>query len=137
MARSLPSPPSAVVSACSLRRGIPVDEIHLFMYHLSGMPVNIPSLLKIKNNPVRQGLLGVVLRILKRRNIIAMLTNHSIRKASMAREIGRERRGSERYGLRTKVMYEPSAGLDLKEKVHAGRTINISSGGFCLMGLFN
>ncbi|MCG3110760.1 MAG: PilZ domain-containing protein [Candidatus Manganitrophus sp. SB1] len=50
----------------------------------------------------------------------------------MAKEIDRERRESERYGLRTKVMYEPSAGLDLKEKVHAGRTINISSGGFCL-----
>ncbi|WDT79807.1 MAG: hypothetical protein MPW14_22225 [Candidatus Manganitrophus sp.] len=48
----------------------------------------------------------------------------------MAKEIDRERRESERYGLRTKVMYEPSAGLDLKEKVHAGRTINISSGGF-------
>lgn len=50
----------------------------------------------------------------------------------MAREIDRERRGAERYGLRTKVTYEASAGLDLKEKVHAGKTINISSGGFCL-----
>ncbi len=50
----------------------------------------------------------------------------------MARGNNQERRGSERYGLRTKVTYEPSAALDLKEKIHAGKTINISSGGFCL-----
>lgn len=50
----------------------------------------------------------------------------------MVKGFGRERRGSERYGLRTKVMFEASAGLDLKEKVCAAKTINISSGGFCL-----
>ena len=60
------------------------------------------------------------------------LTNYHVGRESMAKGIDQERRESERYGLRTKIMYEPSAELDLKEKVHAGRTINISSGGFCL-----
>jgi len=50
----------------------------------------------------------------------------------MPREIGLERRVTERYALKTKVIYEPSAAVMRKEQMHAGKTINISKGGFCI-----
>ncbi len=50
----------------------------------------------------------------------------------MPKEIERERRITERYALKAKVIYEPSAALMRSEKAHAGKTINISKGGFCI-----
>lgn len=50
----------------------------------------------------------------------------------MPREIERERRITVRYALKTKVIYEPSATVVRKEQLHAGKTINISKGGFCI-----
>ncbi|MFQ5779901.1 MAG: PilZ domain-containing protein [Nitrospiria bacterium] len=46
-------------------------------------------------------------------------------------EMKAERRDSERHGLETEVVYEPSAALKLKQKNYVGKTINISKGGFC------
>ncbi len=50
----------------------------------------------------------------------------------MPRDTGRERRITERYALKAKVIYERSAALTRREVIHAGKTLNISRGGFCI-----
>ncbi len=50
----------------------------------------------------------------------------------MAKEIDKERRRTERYGLRTIIRYESSTGLRSQENMDTGKTVNISTGGFCL-----
>lgn len=42
------------------------------------------------------------------------------------------RRNAERYGYEKEVVYEPSAALELKQRKHHGKMLNISQGGFCL-----
>ena len=50
----------------------------------------------------------------------------------MPKEIVQDRRIAERYALKAKVIYEPSAELTRRERTHAGKTLNISKGGFCI-----
>jgi len=42
------------------------------------------------------------------------------------------RRIAERHGLEKEVIYEPSASLELRQRKHSGKMLNISNGGFCL-----
>lgn len=43
-----------------------------------------------------------------------------------------DRRVAERHVLEKEVAYEPSASLELRQRKHYGKMLNISNGGFCL-----
>jgi hypothetical protein len=50
----------------------------------------------------------------------------------MPKGVVQDRRITERYALKAKILYEPSAELAPRESMLMGKALNISRGGFCI-----